>query len=65
MAETTPIPVDIQVGLIMRETTIHQRVEGFVVLMIKMGIMEILIKIEFAKTKELDYNKNVQTNNTQ
>jgi len=49
----------------MRETTIHQRVEGFVVLMIKMGIMEILIKIEFAKTKELDYNKNVQTNNTQ
>jgi len=59
------MPVERQGGLIMRETTIHQRVEGFVVLMIKMGIMEIFIKIEFAKTKELDYNKNVQTNNTQ
>lgn len=44
MTETTPIPVDIQGGLIMRETTIHQRVVGLEVLMIKMGIMEILIE---------------------
>jgi len=62
-AETIPMPVDIQVGLIMRETTIHQRVVGLEAVMIRMGILGILIEIEFDKTKDLDYNKRVQTNN--
>jgi len=44
MAGTTPIPVDIQVELIMLEITIHPRVVGFEVLMIRMGIMQILIE---------------------
>jgi len=59
------MPVDILGGWITLETIICPREgisEGY---MIRTGIMQILIKIEFAKTKELDYNKNVQTNNTQ
>ena len=40
----TPMPVETQVELITLETTIHQRDEGFEVLMIRMGIMRILIK---------------------
>jgi hypothetical protein len=44
MAETTPMPVEKQGGLITLEITIHQRGEGFEVLMIRMGIMLILIE---------------------
>ena len=44
MAGHILIPAEKQVGLITLETTIHQRGEGFEVLMIRMGIMQILIE---------------------
>jgi hypothetical protein len=43
MAGHTPIPVEKQGGLIMLETIIHRKGEGFGVPMIRMGIMRILI----------------------
>ena len=51
------MPVETQEELITLETTIHQRVEGFEAHMTRMGIMQILIKIGFDKTKDLGYNK--------
>jgi len=56
-AETTPMPVERQGALITLEITIDQREDISEGHLIKMGITEILIKIEFAKTKELDYKK--------
>jgi hypothetical protein len=51
------MPVERQGGLITLETTIHPREGISGGYMIRTGIMPILIKNRFDKTKDLDYNK--------